>query len=266
MTVRFRRLAFLFAGGALLLALPHRADAEEVLRYCFNQWPPYSMMRQGEATGISVEILTEATRRAGLRAQFTELPWNRCLDQVRQGQIDAVVDAAARPEFLQGSTSVSYYSNTIWVRDTDGLRNYAPALLKGRKVGLVHGYEYPPSLLKELDDAGAEFDRSVDDPTNIRKLAFGRIDAIVADLASTIVFVRKHGLSLRPLRPTHSADPLYPSFNPKAAARQVRIDKALAETLQDGTVDRIYRRYLDLDFCSIAPPGSHAACQSQPRQ
>lgn len=229
-----------------------RADEGKV-RYCFNHWPPYAEMAGETAGGISVEILREATARAGMTASFLEIPWNRCLEMVRKGEIDAVVDAMERPEYLQGKTSFSYYTNTFWVRRDFPSDRLDMAALAAKTVGLVDGYKYPDTVWSDLDKAGAKVDYSVDDGANIRKLAFGRVDAIIGDFVGTLDFVEKNGLRLKPLSPTHSADRLYTSFNKDRADLLSRVDAALAAMLADGSVDRIYRRRLGKTFNEIKP-------------
>lgn len=230
-----------------LIAPVGAADA----RFCFNDWPPYATVRNGEAAGISVEILREAARRAGLNAVFTELPWNRCLKLVSDGELDAVMDAAARDNFLQGPTSVTWYSNTFWVRDRDDAVAFTPAVLQGRGLALVDGYIYPPSLLALAENAGMEIEYSVDDANNIRKLAFGRVDTIVGDIVGTTVFAHDHGLDIRPLQPSHSVDPLYHSFNPERGHLHRMIDASLAQMLDNGEIDRIYMKHVGFTFADI---------------
>jgi len=226
----------------------HAQQGQSTVRFCFNSWPPYIQQDETGVSGISVDVLTEAARRADLTAVFEELPWNRCLEMVRQGTMDAVVDAAGREEFLHGPSSYSVYTNTIWVRDDDPLDSFSIDLLKGRRIGLVHGYEYPDALHSDMTNAGSTYEFSVDDAANVRMLAFGRVDAIIADLVSTLSFAREHGLSIHPLVPDHSVDRLYPSFNPDRADLHRALDAALADLIDDGTVDRAYRNHLGVGF------------------
>lgn len=239
------------AVASLILMMPGAGIAQPerpTVRFCFNSWPPYVQKDESGFGGISIDILTEAARRAELTAVFEELPWNRCLEMVRQGSMDAVVDAAGREEFLYGPSSYSVYTNTIWVRDEDTLALSSLDLLQGKRIGLVHGYEYPDALHGDLSKGGLTYEYSVDDAANIRMLAFGRVDAIVADLVSTLSFAREHGLSIHPLNPNHSVDRLYPSFNQDRADLHQALDAALADMIDDGTVDRVYRDHLGVGF------------------
>lgn len=232
---------------------PSAAEQNEV-RFCFNDWPPYVQLRDGEAVGISVDILREAARRANLNASFQELPWKRCLEMVRTGNVDAVVDAMQRPDYLQGPTSFSIYTNTVWVRAEDPVRALDFGALRGRKIGLVDGYEYPASLLADIESVGIVTEHSVDDGTNIRKLAFGRVDAIVADFASTLLFVKENRLHLRALEPMHSADKLYASFHMGKADLQQNIDRALQQMIEDGFIDGVYSKHLGTKYSDLPVP------------
>jgi polar amino acid transport system substrate-binding protein len=245
--------------AALITAMvwfgPSARSAAEEVSYCFNEWPPYAYLDGAQAKGISVEILTEATRRAGMTASFVELPWNRCLEQVRSGETDAVIDAAERAEYIQGPASFSAYTDHFWVRADDFAQVYDATALENRTLGLVEGYVYPDSLIADVEQADMKIDYAVDDGNNLEKLAAGRVDVIVADLFSTLHIVREKGLALRQLLPAHSVDMLYPSFGPERGDKQGRVDAALQGMLRDGFIDGLYRRYFGIGFQDAMPRG-----------
>lgn len=223
----------------------------EVVRFCFNDWPPYAEADDEGSHGISVDILREAADRADLTAYFEELPWNRCLEMVRQGEFDAVVDALIRPEYLQGPTSFSLYANLFWVQDGSPYQAPEMSEMAGARLGLVAGYDYPPDLLDQAAQLKLTIEYSVDDWANIRQLAFGRVDVIVADFVGTHIYATEQGLAVHPLTPAHSVDSLYPSFNSTKAGMQHAIDGAIRGMLEDGTVDRIYEDHIGVSFSEI---------------
>ncbi|MEK9662534.1 MAG: transporter substrate-binding domain-containing protein [Alphaproteobacteria bacterium] len=208
--------------------------------FCYNNWPPYTIETDGEAAGLSIGILREASARAGLKPRFVNLPWKRCLSAVESGEIDAVVDAAERPEFAHGDISFTYYTNTFWVRRDEETTAVDKATLAGRRLGLVAGYVYGDALERLFADSGVQIDLSVDDEMLVRKLAFGRTDIIVADFVSTHKYAAAKNLDLRPLQPAQSVDPLYPSFNRARHATMQALDDGLRSMCADGTVHRAY--------------------------
>lgn len=220
-----------------------RADPAPVV-FCFNAWPPYAFRQDDAIAGVSIEIMQAAARRAGYAPDFVELPWNRCIQSVEAGTVHAALDAARRDNLLQGPESYSAYTNTFWVRPDSPIRAATPEAFRGLRLGLVSGYEYPASLLAAATANGMTVDYSVDDGANVRKLVFGRVDVIVADRISTRWMLRQEGIELRPLSPDHSADTLYPSFNPAFHERHRRIDAALADMRQTGEIDAVIRKYV----------------------
>ena len=220
-----------------------RAEPRDVLTFCFNDFPPYVFVdADGNNKGLSLKIVTEAVRRMGMTVEYIELPWKRCLSDVRQGIVDGVLDAAARDEFLQGPTSFSSYKDTIWVT-----RN-SPAVslddLNQRTIGLVYGYNYSADLLKLIEQNGMITETSIDDPMNARKLAFKRVDAIIGDLVSTAYFAKTNNLKFRVLDSPGDADKLYVSFNGLLKELQRTFDKKIIELKNDGFIDSAYTEYL----------------------
>lgn len=146
-------LAEPFAAGQMALAQETVQPQDNEVRFCFNSWPPYVKVEQDQSTGITVDILREAARRAGLKVSFRELPWNRCLQNVRDGEFDAVLDAAERTEFLRGPVSFSLHTYSFWIRDDVIVADFVRTLIFARESGLnirplfrSHSFDrlYPP--------------------------------------------------------------------------------------------------------------------------
>jgi ABC-type amino acid transport substrate-binding protein len=208
--------------------------------FCFNEWPPYASTVDGEAVGLSVDILRESARRAGFEPRFVALPWKRCLQMVENGEIDAVMDAAERPQFIHGEVSFSVYTNVFWVRAADGPSSFEQAAREGGRLGIVAGYVYGDALEEMFERSGMAIDKSVDDGTNIKKLGFGRTDIIVADYASTRLFATENNLDLRALLPAHSLDRLYASFHVGRREKMEKIDRALRAMCAEGWIRNAY--------------------------
>lgn len=112
---------------------------------------------------------------------------------------------------------------------------------------------YSGALVDDLARVGARIEPSIDDGVNIRKLAFGRVDATVGDYVATPRFAEENGLDLKPLSSAHSADSPYPSFNKSKADLHEMIDEQLAEMMTDGTIEEVYQRYLGKSLDDIRP-------------
>lgn len=232
---------------AVVAATP--ALAEKPASFCFNEWPPYAQLKDGEVSGISIEIIRAAAKKTGRDVEFFGMPWKRCLKMVEEGHINAVIDAAKRDAYLQGATSFSIYADTFWVHEDSDIQKVDD--LEKRRIGLINGYEYTPELTQRIERLEMNVDLAVDDPTNIRMLAFKRLDAIIGDSVGTLYFARTHGLKLRPLLPPFNVDPLFVSFNRDQTALQRDFENAFKDLLADGTVDTVYRKYVGLGFYDL---------------
>ncbi|NNG02363.1 MAG: transporter substrate-binding domain-containing protein [Desulfobacteraceae bacterium] len=82
------------------LFIPPAWADQTVLRVGTDQnfWYPFTYTDQGKASGIHIDIAAQALKNLGFRAEFIPLPWKRCLEQMRQGKLDAVVSASYKPD------------------------------------------------------------------------------------------------------------------------------------------------------------------------
>ncbi len=223
--------------------------AQDLLQFCFNQWPPFAMYEQPVYRGISVDIIKEASRRLEQPAEFVELPWKRCLQNVEDGTMDAVIDAAQRDEFIQGPASFSIYTDTLWVHADSDLQNISD--LKDRSIGLVDGYKYSQSVQDLINELNLSSETAVDDQGNIRKVAFKRVDVGIADLVSTYDLIKKRQFKLRPILPPVSVDKLYLSFSRQHAEVQEKYNRQFENLLEEGFVDQVYQRYIGVSFSEL---------------
>ncbi len=73
-----------------------------------NDERPFLMIKDEETTGIYSDLIMRAVALAketsSYRLKITPMPWNRCLDMLKQGQVDAVLNISyntERAEFIQ---------------------------------------------------------------------------------------------------------------------------------------------------------------------
>lgn len=122
--------------GLLLIPAP-AVEAQPTLRIAYPKFPPFHWVNEkGELTGFFHEILTEALeRRMGLKVVWTEYPWPRCQENVRNGLEDAVVTVPtaeravytlthAHP-FYQKPLNIFTYSGHPRMRELKGIQSLA---------------------------------------------------------------------------------------------------------------------------------------------
>jgi ABC-type amino acid transport substrate-binding protein len=89
---RWSRWLLVLAGGWWL---PFGyAQTDKVLTGCAGHTPPFIMFFDGQPVGgFSFELLTNLSKQMNVRLSVRQLPWARCLQQVRLGKIDLAIDA-----------------------------------------------------------------------------------------------------------------------------------------------------------------------------
>jgi ABC-type amino acid transport substrate-binding protein len=240
-------------GGCLLtLCLfisPASVVSDDAVSICFVEWRPYARMTDNGAEGISVSIIKKAAQLLEREVRFVEHSWNECLQKVKDGELDVILDAALREDYLQGPTSFSIYSDTFWVSDERKVSRYEQ--LSGGTVALVEGYNYDPRLLAHIEDLDLDIVRGADDLTIVRDMAQGSVDAAVADLASTFTVIREERLKAYPILPPFTYDRLYASFHRGKADLQREFDRAFAQLIKQGYVDEVYTKTIGTAFSSF---------------
>lgn len=232
-----------------LLVQPVPALANEPVTFCFVDWPPYTASTDGFIDGITIRVIRKAAELIDQEIRFEQHEWNDCLDKVERGELDAILDASHRPVYLQGPTSFTSYIDTFWVSNRSKISSYDRLI--GGKIALVTGYNYDNRLYAHLKDLNAEVIRGKDDQTILVDLNQGRVDAAVADLASTFLFTQKKNLQIHPILPPFTADRLYLSFNREKVEIQRDFDQAFARLLEQGYVDEVYKEFIGTTYSSF---------------
>ncbi|MBG0776120.1 MAG: transporter substrate-binding domain-containing protein [Desulfovibrionaceae bacterium] len=206
--LRFRTLAALLPGLALILvlALPSAAfpagtalaaDAPapgaggaapgpQGLHIACDIWPPYQFSAQGRLTGFSTEVVRAVLARLHAPiASLESFPWHRALDMLLEGRTDALFSA----NWTRRRAVLAHYPAeplvkspwVVWTRADAHIAYKEISDLAPLRVGVVNGYSYTSELWVFLQQHG-NYEAVADDETNFRKLAMGRVDAVVAEL------------------------------------------------------------------------------------
>jgi polar amino acid transport system substrate-binding protein len=235
---------------ATVLASTSSNAQADTIKLCGVEWLPFTMGEQLDH-GISIEINQEAFKRMGHTASISNVPWKRCIDEVREGKFDAMIDAGDVRGFSFPKNPTTIYALSFWVRaDAPDTTYKGVESLKGKKVGLVLGYTYSPEIdkIKEWN-----VDRVTDDETNLKKLAARRVDYIANDIVSCPLVAKRLGITnIRPLLPPFNVYPLGLSFGPKSLKKfAADYDKAIEGMLKDGTIETIYAKYSTIRYSEL---------------
>lgn len=139
-----------------------------------------------DGTGFANDIVSAAFKAAGVEMVLTVVPYARCKDMAIKGKAAACLSMAWLPEF---SGKIVFAEKPLFPCYAD---YFSPInkplkatreedLPKGTVVGIVSGYEYPPSIYALQKKGVLIFEESESENLNLKKLAMGRIDAALVD-------------------------------------------------------------------------------------
>lgn len=247
-----RRLALL---AAITLLLPWQVNHAQPFRMAYIEgYPPLSWTRDGEPTGITLTILSEALgRRMGLEVRHTLYPWKRAQELVREGREDALITqpTPARREYAEiGTERIMSINYTLYVdrsnQNFDALRAVRRLDdLRPFVLGQLRGSQWAE---RNLEGFRVQWVTSIDQ--NLKKLAAGRIDGFIGNAYVTPITITRLGLQeniveirealLREI-PYH----LVLSKRSPHLGRLARFDEVVREMKADGTIDAIIERFLN---------------------
>jgi polar amino acid transport system substrate-binding protein len=246
--------------AALVLVATLLAPAAQAQQLTFVgdvDFAPYSMMSEGRPSGIDVEVLAEAARRAGVDVRIVLRPWDELIRMLKAGECHGAFSlfrGEGRSEYAIFLDTVplhlSDYVFFTKVGDRFSFRSYDD--MAGKTVGRASGI----SLGEEFDAAAATGGMILrdypDQAAALGALVAGEVDAYAGNMdvtynrlksmgmTSSIVYLPKKILSQRPAYAvlSRAAD------IPERAEVVQRLERALDQMRRDGTYRTIAHRYL----------------------
>lgn len=182
-------------------------EAHPVIRLAPDpDFPPIEIIdKDGVYRGIAADFIKLLEERLPLEFQIVKLDnWSEVIRQVKSREIDmlgAAVPTPQRLNYLAFAQPYLEFPAVVLVRDS---AEQFPLLseLKGKRVAVVANYAgheymqraYPQIPLEVMPDISS----------GLRQVSFGKVDAMVLNLASASYYIQKDGISnLRVTEDTH---------------------------------------------------------------
>ncbi|MHA7773465.1 substrate-binding periplasmic protein [Roseibium sp. M-1] len=238
---------FLILCFCLPLAFGARA---EPLTIVTEQLPPFNYLEDGEAKGMSTEVLQATMKVAGENAEIDFLPWARSyqLSLSRPNTlIYSIIRTPDREDQFAWVGEIAPYGVSLYKRSdnsTINLKSLSDA--KELTVGVYLG----DAKAEVLQKHGIEkLDAVEDDRLNLRKLLLGRIDLMVIDDTVISQLLKDEGVDpsrvKRALPIQELSGYCYMAFQKDSDPALVKtFQKALAEIKSDGTYNDIIAKYV----------------------
>ncbi len=250
------RLALTLAALTASLAVPAaaqsaQAQAQAPLVLAFDDLLPWKTHNGDSYGGAYTEIVRELAQRLGLPLIIKPCPLKRCLTMLQHGDADIIIGIKGTPErqrylqFLQTPYRSTSADKVFFVQKDKGATIVRYDDLAPLRIGVKLGAEY----FSRFDHDGAlKKDTSKDMDVNFRKLAMGRLDAVIAaeDQGEAMLAQLQLGgkIGKAPFRvPDPSARAIGVARSSKHFASLAAIDKAMAAMARDGTLAALFKRH-----------------------
>jgi polar amino acid transport system substrate-binding protein len=213
------RVVFLLTFAVFLFILPIfpvNSDDVTKLKVVFTHWYPYTYKEQTEK-GFEIDIFKAVMKIMGIKAQFRQFPFERCLKMVEKGNADVIISLLKTPYRAQyiifPDEYVSISKNLFFVKAGDKIK-YRGSLksLEKYTIGVVAGFSYG----NEFDGADYLRKESVPDTGRlINMVVSGRYDLGIENHVILKTAAKKLGLirSIRLLYPPVHSNKLYVGFS-----------------------------------------------------
>jgi polar amino acid transport system substrate-binding protein len=228
----------------LAFAAPPPEDAQAVVAFDTRN-PPFMFSSGKVATGLYPRLIAEAFARARVKAELKAMPWKRALAEFAAGRlgVGGIYKTPEREAFSDFSAPFFEERLAVYARRESGLSIVSVASLYGKTVGVNAGWVYTDQLSAAIKAGKLSVDPGPGDEQNIRKLAAGRLDAVIAIVESGDLAVRAQGMEGIIARSPRllGTNKVYLAFNKSAGMRRelALFDEAIASMKEDGTFDRI---------------------------
>lgn len=245
--------------AALAFALMSGAAAAETIRVGMSGgYFPFTFTQGGQLQGFEVDVMNEVGQRTGDQVEFVTMGFAGLIGALESGRIDTIANQITiTPEreerFLFSRPYVHDGAQVVTQRGNDEVTGIDS--LKGKTVAVDLGTNYE-QILRERADA---------DQINIRtyegnvaqETALGRVDAFVMDRVSSAQLIKESGLPLQLAGPPFSDIRNALPFRKDAAGQALRdkVDAALGQMAEDGTLTRISEKWFDIDITQPAAAG-----------
>lgn len=174
-------------------------DMPRTLKVPVNAFPPWIVADHNGIHGIDIDILNAVGGKTGLRFQYIECPWLRCLRLMEGGAGDLMSGLFRSPERERYMVFFDppYYRDPPKVFYTladsqKSIQKYDD--LKGLSIGVVAGTLYFPRF-----DNDAQLEKQVfhEEPQLVRLLDAGRLDTFISTEVEADILIEKAGLTGR---------------------------------------------------------------------
>jgi len=219
------------------LFLPLNSFAnQEIVIVRGQNFPPYHYIDEnGKEKGFVIEIILGTIRNMELKVSFEQYPWSRCINLVKKGGADAMMNLFKTKErelFMHFENNIiAYETNSLFIL-ADNKIDYNGDLsaLRSQRFGTIRNYSYGKKfdLLTFPKNYQMETEKEL-----IKSLINLRCDIIIGNKLTVQVLINQMGYKnkITRLKQGVSNDPLYIGFS--KAKGNAQLAKQFSKTLNE---------------------------------
>lgn len=217
-----------------------QAVKSPVLNVCVFDWKPYSYSKDGQTTGVLIDLLLQVGLPYDIHFNFMPLP--RCTAAMRQGRQDLMLyRSTPDDDLVMADVAVQFHISGVIVTSASQHKNFnGLSQFSGDTLGVLRGNPIYQSLRHYQ---GVDWQLQNSGKSMWQMLMRGRLDGAVGDyLSLTPLQVYRSG-EVQFLEPALYVVPIYIAAHKSKAAIMPLINTRLKQLLADGSVDRTYLRH-----------------------
>ena len=205
-----------------------------------------------ELTGLDIELINEIGKRAGFTVKTLDIAFDGLIDSLSVGQIDLIGGAFSKTPEREKEVLFSdvYYSNAA-ILIANARANYPDHMeienLKNIRIGVQRGSSFDQWLKTNLVSEGYLSTQNIytfsSSDGAMKALRNGSVDLIMMDEVAYMETYKSSG-NFKIVNDTMADEEYAFAAGPNAQDLIGRINKALAQMKQDGTLDDLLAKYI----------------------
>ena len=200
----------------VLFYLTQSSTPSWALTIVTEEFPPLNFTKNGEAVGLSVEIVTEVMHRLGEIDPIQILPWARAYNMTQTLPNVLIFSAARTPEREDRLIWVGALATINWVlyaKEGSGLT--INSLDDARNLSSIGVYRNSGPHQMLIANDFSNLDLSDDNVQLLRKLLVGRLDAVLINQVAMAQLLKELGKTMADVEPLLTARTLslYAAFS-----------------------------------------------------
>lgn len=208
-------------------------------------YPPYQFMYQGDLTGFDVAVAQAIYAQLGEHLDLNQYDWDNVVSLLRYGELDIAIgmeQTTVRQQYFSFSTP--YYERqtalfTLATNDNvENVRQLVGKRISGDRHSVLEAHLSELGLRDAIRIEQADSKKDA-----MAQLAVGEVEAVIMPHRVARYLAAQYGVKLRVLWQPNNATPVAMAVTKGNEALLQKLNRALAQLEQDGTLDRLRKQW-----------------------